>query len=108
MTARLMAQSLIDAGDNLVILTPVWPNSGRRDNAAILVAQPQTRKGPSSNQGLGPRRRIDAPAPALLRSGAFSPASPPSRSLIGLARVAHVTRSPPGFLPRRGADLYLY
>jgi aspartate/methionine/tyrosine aminotransferase len=35
MTARLMAQSLIDAGDNLVILTPVWPNSA----AAVTTRQ---------------------------------------------------------------------
>jgi hypothetical protein len=33
MTAvMLIGQSRIDAGDNLVILAPVWPNIGRPDN----------------------------------------------------------------------------
>ena len=47
MTAgSLMAQSLIDAGDNLVILAPVWPNiAAVVTMRTILVAQPQIREG---------------------------------------------------------------
>ena len=42
MTAgRLMAQSLIDAGDNLVILAPVWPNiAAVVTMRTLLIAQP--------------------------------------------------------------------
>ncbi len=41
MTARLMAQSLIDAGENLVILTPVWPNiAAVVTMRTLLIAQP--------------------------------------------------------------------
>ena len=53
MTAgRLMAQSLIDAGDNLVILAPVWPNiAAVVTMRTLLIAQPRIREGSSSNQG---------------------------------------------------------
>src|SRR5207248_1543611 len=55
--------------------TSVAKYRGRRDNADTShSAAHGSGKALRQIKGLGPRRRIDAPAPALLRSGAFCPA----------------------------------